>query len=70
MIDITIYDGYYNSRHNYNSQQNKRAVVYRTSEFRTESVDGKQRKGFYVVNYSNEPCLDTVIFLYAFSVLV
>ena len=30
----------------------------------TESVDGKQRKGFYVVSYSDEPCLEMVIFLY------
>ena len=30
----------------------------------TESVDGKQRKGFNVVSYSDEPCLEMVIFLY------
>ena len=36
----------------------------------TESVDGKQRKGFYVVSYSDEPCLQMVIFLYVSSVLV
>ena len=42
----------------------KRGVVYGTLVFRTESVDGKQRKGFYVVSYSDEPCLETVIFLY------
>ena len=36
----------------------------------TESVDGKQRKGFYVVSYSDEPCLEPVIFLYVSSVLV
>ena len=32
----------------------------------TESVDGKHRKGFNVVsyNYSDEPCLEMVIFLY------
>ena len=36
----------------------------------TESVDGKQRKGFYVVSYSDEPCLEMVIFLYVSSVLV
>ena len=27
----------------------------------TESVDGKQRKSFYVVSYSDEPCLEMVI---------
>ena len=48
----------------------KRGVVYGTSVFRTESVDGKQRKGFYVVSYSDEPCLEMVIFLYIPSVLV
>ena len=42
----------------------KRGVVYGTLVFRTESVDGKQRKGFYVVSYSDEPCLEMVIFLY------
>ena len=36
----------------------------------TESVDGKQRKGFYLVSYSDEPCLEMVIFLYVSSVLV
>ena len=36
----------------------------------TESVDGKQRKGFYVVSYSDEPCIKMVIFLYVPSVLV
>ena len=36
----------------------------------TESVDGKQRKGFYVVSYSDEPCLEMVIFLYVSSVMV
>ena len=36
----------------------------------TESADGKQRKGFYVVSYSDEPCLEMVIFLYVSSVLV
>ena len=48
----------------------KRGVVYGTSVFRTESVDGKQRKGFYVVSYSDEPCLEMVIFLYIPSALV
>ena len=33
------------------------------SVFMTESVDGKQRKGFYVVGYSDEPCLGKFIFL-------
>ena len=42
----------------------KRGVVCRTSVFRTESVDGKQRKDFYVVSYSDEPCHEMVIFLY------
>ena len=36
----------------------------------TESVDGKQWKGFYVVRYSDEPCLEMVIFLYVSSVSV
>ena len=36
----------------------------------TESVDGKKRKGFYVVSYSDEPCIEMVIFLYVPSVLV
>ena len=48
----------------------KRGVVYGTSLFRTESVEGKQREGFYVVNYSDEPCLEMVTFLYVPSVLV
>ena len=42
----------------------KRGVVYGTLVFRTESVDGKRRKGFYVVSYSDEPCLEMVMFLY------
>ena len=47
----------------------KRGVVCGTSVFRTESVDGKQRKDFYVVSYNDEPCLEMVIFLYVgFSV--
>ena len=33
------------------------AVVYGTLVFGTESVDGKQRKYFYVVSYSDELCL-------------
>ena len=48
----------------------KRGVVCGTSVFRTESVDGKQRKDFYVVSYNDEPCLEMVIFLYVPSVLV
>ena len=48
----------------------KRGVVYGTSVFRTESVDDKQRKGFYVVSYSDEPCLGVVIFLNIPSLLV
>ena len=32
----------------------QRGVVYGTSVFRTESVDGKQLKGFYVISYSDE----------------
>ena len=36
----------------------------------TEWVDGKQQKGFYVVSYSDEPCIKMVIFLYVPSVLV
>ena len=48
----------------------KRGVVYGTSVFRTKSVDGKQRKGFYVVSYSDEPYLEMVIFFYIPSVLV
>ena len=36
----------------------------------TESVDGKQQKGFYVVTYSDEPYLEMVIFLFVPSVLV
>ena len=39
----------------------KRGVVCGTSVFRTESVDGKQRKDFYVVSYNDEPCLKMVI---------
>ena len=42
----------------------KRGVVCGTSVFRTESVDSKQRKDFYVVSYSDEPCHEMVIFLY------
>ena len=30
----------------------------------TESVDGKQRKGFYVVSYNDEPCLEMVILIF------
>ena len=41
-----------------------KSVVCGTSVFRTESVDGKQRKDFYVVSYSDEPCHEMVIFLY------
>ena len=48
----------------------KRGVVYGTSVIMTESVDGKQRKGFYVVSYSDEPCRGIFIFLYVPSVLV
>ena len=33
-----------------------------------ESVDGNQRKGFYVLSYSDEPCLEMVIFVRTFSV--
>ena len=36
----------------------------------TESANGKQRKGFYVVSDSDEPCLEMVIYLYVSSVLV
>ena len=43
---------------------------YETSVFKTENVDGRQWKVFYVVSYSDEPCLGMVIFLYAPSVLV
>ena len=32
----------------------KPCVVYGTLVFRTESVDGKQRKGFYVISYSDQ----------------
>ena len=39
----------------------KRGVVCGTSVFRRESVDGKQRKDFYVVSYNDEPCLEMVI---------
>ena len=38
------------------------AVVYGTLVFGTESVNGKQRKYFYVVSYSDELCLEMVIF--------
>ena len=48
----------------------KRGVVYGTSVFMTESVDDKQRKGFYVVSYSDEPFLGMFIFLYVPSALV
>ena len=50
----------------------KRGVVYETSVSRTESVDGhgKQRQGFYVVSYRDEPCVEMFIFSYATSVLV
>ena len=48
----------------------KRGVVCGTLVFRTESVDGKQRRDFYVVSYNDEPCLQMVIFLYVRSVLV
>ena len=44
------------------------AVVYGTLVFGTESVDGKQRKYFYVVSYSDELCLEMVIFVCTFSV--
>ena len=47
----------------------KRGVVCGTSVF-IESVDGKQRKDFYVVSYNDEPCLEMVIFLYVPSVFV
>ena len=46
------------------------AVVYGTLVFGTESVDGKQRKYFYVVSYSDELCLEMVIFLFVTSVLI
>ena len=46
----------------------KRGVVCGTSVFRTESVDGKQRKDFYVVSHNDEPCLEMVIFVRTFSV--
>ena len=45
----------------------KRGVVYETSVSRTESVDGKQREGFYVVSYRDEPCLEMFIFSYVTS---
>ena len=50
----------------------KRGVVYETSVSKIESVDGhgKQRQGFYVVSYRNEPCLEMFIFSYVTSVLV
>ena len=44
------------------------AVFYGTLVFGTESVDGKKRKYFYVVSYSDELCLEMVIFLCTFSV--
>ena len=47
----------------------KRGAVCRTSVFRTESVDCKQRKDFYVVSYNDDPCLEMVVFLYVPSVL-
>ena len=34
----------------------------------TESLDGKQRKGFYVESYSDEPCLEMVLVVRTFSV--
>ena len=40
----------------------KRGLVYGTSVFRTESVDGRQRKGFYVVSYSDEPSYKQTMF--------
>ena len=30
----------------------------------TESVDDKQRKGFYVVSYSDAPCFEMVILIF------
>ena len=48
----------------------KRGVVYETSVSSTESVEGKQRQGFYVVSYKDEPCLEMFIFLNVTSVLV
>ena len=48
----------------------KRGVVCGTSVFRTESVNGKQRKDFYVESYNNEPRLEMVIFLYVPLMLV
>ena len=33
---------------------NVHGIVYGTLVFRTESVDGKQPKGFYVVSYSDD----------------
>ena len=39
----------------------KRGVVCGTSVLRTESVDGKQRKDFYVVSYNDEPCLEILL---------
>ena len=46
----------------------KRGVVCGTSVFRTESVDGKQRKDFYVLSYNDKSCLEMIIFLYVPSV--
>ena len=48
----------------------KRGVVCGTSVFRTESVEGKQRKDFYVVSYNDEPYLEIIIFLYVPSVRI
>ena len=45
-------------------------LEYTVDGKQSESVDGKQRKGFYVVSYSDEPCIKMVIFLYVTSVLV
>ena len=39
----------------------KRGVVCGTSVLRIESVDGKQRKDFYVVSYNDEPCLEILL---------
>ena len=44
------------------------AVVYGTLVFGTESVDGKQGKYFYVVSYSDGPCLRWSFFVCTFSV--
>ena len=48
----------------------KRGVVCGTSVFRTESVDSKHQKDFYVVSYNDEPRLEMVICFYVPSVLV